>query len=112
MKKLYLVAYYSMKPAARVRTQKAGWKSDPKNISWDERVAVTSQLRNRDLSESQVILDLINKTVIRNSWDNTKSYEHLWRYFQKNYPKYFSNPASISVENPDSSSGTTVSSVL
>ena len=89
MRNLYLVAYYYQRPDnPRVRTQIPGWMKQEGNLSWDEQVQMTTRLRNRDHSMAKVILDLGKKTVVKNSWDSGKSFDELFEYYRKNYPKY------------------------
>ena len=58
------------------------------NTSWDEQVAVTRHLKNRDISMGKIIIDLANKKVVRNSWNKQSSFEELFKYFCGNYPKH------------------------
>jgi len=89
MKSIYLVAYYFEKPSSnRVRTSRAGWMREAGSTSYDEQVAVTRNLKNRDITMSKVILDLANKKVIRNSWNHQSDFDSLFRYFSSNYPKH------------------------
>lgn len=87
MKSIYLVAYYYQKPKARVKTTKPGWKNNSENISWDEQVTVTRVLKNRDLTMAKVILDLVNRRVVRNAWSPDRDFDELYRYFEKGYPE-------------------------
>lgn len=85
---IYLVAYYYQKPSnRRVRTQLAGWMKDQKNVSWDEQVSITRNLRNRDLTTAGVILDLTQQRVVRNSWNSHANFTDMFEYFVKNYPE-------------------------
>lgn len=88
MKSIYLVAYYFQKPASnRVKTAKPGWMKETNNVSWDEQVAITRNLKNRDLTMSKIILDLANKRVVRNSWRSETGFNELFKYFSGNYPE-------------------------
>lgn len=92
MKPIYLVAYYFQKPATdRVKTQKPGWMKQPGNVSWDEQVAITRNLKNKDMTMGKVILDLANKKVVRNNWSDIKNFDELFLYFNKNYPDQTKN---------------------
>lgn len=88
MKSIYLVAYYFQKPAQRVRTNKPGWMENRNNLVWDEQVAVTRNLKNRDLTTAKIILDLGNKRVLKNDWLNNRNFDDLFTYFSKGYPQY------------------------
>jgi len=115
-KSIYLVAYYYMKPRNRVRTQTKGWMEDQSNISYDERVAVTRKLKSSDLSTAKIILDLSNKSVVRNGWNNGKDFDTLFEYYHEGYPQYTTtvmnqlDPAYLSKFNqqPDPQNGLTV----
>lgn len=88
MKSIYLVAYYFQKPANhRVKTTRPGWMKDAANTSWDEQVAITRNLKNRDITMSKIILDLANKKIVRNAWRSETDFDELFRYFNGNYPE-------------------------
>ena len=85
---MYLVAYYYQKPAHdRVRTSKAGWMKQPGSMAWDEQVALTIRLKNKDISMAKVILDLRGRKVVRNSLNDNRDYDGLFDYYVKNYPQ-------------------------
>lgn len=89
MKSIYLVAYYYQKPRSnRVRTQIAGWLNDQNNVSYDEQVAVTHNLRRRDESMASIILDLVNKKIVKNRWQSGRTFDELFDYYAKNYPQH------------------------
>jgi hypothetical protein len=85
---IYLVAYYSMRPKNQARTQIKGWMKDPGNIQYDEQVAVTTKLRRPDREYAKIILDMGNKTVVRNGWNSSNTFDELFGYFAQGYPKY------------------------
>jgi len=85
---IYLVAYYSLRPKNRVRTQIKGWMDNVDNIQYDEQVAVTTKLRKPDQDYAKIILDMSNKKVVRNRWNNTNDFDVMFEYFAKGYPKY------------------------
>lgn len=86
---MYLVAYYYQKPAHdRVRTTKAGWMKQPGSMAWDEQVALTIRLKNKDISMAKVILDLRGRKVVRNSLNDNRDYDGLFDYYVKNYPQH------------------------
>jgi hypothetical protein len=88
MKPIYLVAYYFQKPRERVKTQIPGWMKNADNISWDEQVALTRNLKNRDITQSKVILDLVNQQVIKNGWNDRTNFDELYQYYERSYPQY------------------------
>jgi hypothetical protein len=87
-KSIFLVAYYFMRPQARVRTQVKGWMQAEKNMQFDEQVAVTRRLKPSDQTTAKIILDLSKKSVVRNGWGSTEAFDELFKYFHASYPKY------------------------
>ena len=87
-KNVFLVAYYYMKPQARVKTQIKGWKENQNNIRYDEQVTITRSLKNRDVETSKIILDLKNKKIVKNGWGNSKTFDELFGYYLNGYPQY------------------------
>jgi len=86
---MFLVAYYYQKPSNnRVRTSRAGWMLQPNAVSYDEQVALTTKIKNKDMAMAKVILDLRARRVVRNSWNKDTDYESLFEYYQSNYPQY------------------------
>lgn len=86
-KNIFLVAVYAMKPKDHVNTSVAGWMKDANNIRYDEQVAISRGLRSKDM-HAQVILDLTNKHVERNSFNTGKTFDEIFRYFLDNYTQY------------------------
>jgi hypothetical protein len=86
-KGIYLVAKYFMKPQAHVNTSKAGWMDNPENIRWDEQMLVTRGLKPKDNS-AQVILNLSEKSVVRNTFTQGKTFDEVFIYFLNGYSQY------------------------
>lgn len=85
-KMIFLVAQYYKKPKPHVNTSVKGWMDNPDNIRFDEQVAITRGLKNKDM-HAQVILDLSNKRVEKNSF-NDKGFDEIFKYFFANYHEY------------------------
>ena len=105
---MYLVAYYFQKPSNnRVKTQLAGWMKNNNNVSWDEQVAITKNLRNRDISTAKIILDMRNLRVVKNGWGTSQSFDDFYDYFNKSYPQYTKevmeqvNPEYLAARQPN-----------
>lgn len=81
------MAFYTMKPRRGVKTQKAGWMSNPDNVQYDERVEITRGLK-KDAINAKIVLDLGAKTVTRNGWGDNRSFNDLFKYFFKGYHQY------------------------
>ena len=86
-KGIFLVAQYYKKPQPHVNTSKAGWMDNPANIRWDEQMLVTRGLKSKD-SNAQVILNLGEKTVVRNTFSQDKTFDELFIYFLNGYSQY------------------------
>jgi hypothetical protein len=86
-KDIYLVAKYLTKPKDHVNTSVKGWMKDPANIRYDESMEVTRGLRNRDVN-AQVVLNLSQKKVERNSFKTDKDFDTIFMYYFNNYSQY------------------------
>lgn len=87
-KNIYLVATYIMKPKDHVNTSRKGWMDDPANVRYDEKVEVTRGLKNRDASSANVILDLTNLMITRNTFKTERTFDEVFLYYFNNYNKY------------------------
>jgi hypothetical protein len=85
---IYLVARYITRPRDPRKTHISGYMKDPNNYQYDEQVQITSRLRNQDLYTAKIILNLSNKTVDKNSFNDLKKFDELFKYFFKGYHKY------------------------
>ena len=81
---IYLVATHYVRPKERVNTAKKGWMDNPANVQVDETMTVTKGLKKRHNAEGSIILDLLNRKVIKDN-RTTKDYGQLIRYFAMNY---------------------------
>jgi hypothetical protein len=84
---IYIVAQYVAKPKNKRLSSQPGYMSNPDNIQWDERMYVSQGLRKKD-HEMNVILDLTEEKIIKNSFDSSKSFEEVFKYFYENYGDY------------------------
>jgi hypothetical protein len=85
---IYLVAHYLIKPKDPRKTHISGYMKDPANIRYDEQVQVSTRLRQQDLVTAKVIMNLTDKKVEQNSFNNNKEFNDLFKYFFKGYHKY------------------------
>ena len=86
-KGIFLVAQYFQKPKDHVNTSVKGWMDNPDNIRYDEKVAIVRGLKNKDM-HAQIILNLGEKSVEKNSFNGTKNFDTIFTYFFTNYDKY------------------------
>lgn len=85
---MYLIAYYYMRPKhQRVRTNVSGWIKDKDNVTWDEQIALSTKLKDRDISSAKVILNLTEKKVFMNSWTGDRDFDSLFDHYYKHYKK-------------------------
>ena len=88
---IYLVANYASKPKNPAMTHIAGYIKDPANIRYDEQVHISTRLRSKDISLSKIIINLTTKSVEKNSFNNNKDFNELFKYFFKGYHKYITD---------------------
>jgi hypothetical protein len=85
-KSAYLVAQYYAKPRRPGQTFQSGYMKDESNISWDETVNITLGLKDKDLTSS-VILDINNRKVVKNNFNNGKEFDELFDYYFNAQPQ-------------------------
>lgn len=81
--KLYLIAYYIGQPNDPSQTRFAGYLKD--NNSYQEQLAIAGKVKDRDLSMAGVILDMMDRRVVKCSWKPGASFNELWDYYRTNY---------------------------
>lgn len=89
-KSIYLVAYYYMRPQRRAQTQLAGWMDQEGSVAYDEKVAISRNLKKSDHSMAKVILDLSKKVIVKNGWNQDTDFDKFFEYFNQGYPQYTS----------------------
>jgi fructose-specific phosphotransferase system component IIB len=85
---IYLVAHYLTKPKNSKKTHIPGYMKDPANVRYDEQVQISTRIRQQDLMTAKVIMNLTDKKVEQNSFNNNKDFNELFKYFFKGYHKY------------------------
>lgn len=86
---IYLVAYYFTKPkSTRVKTSRPGWMTQPGAVAYDEQVALSKKITNKDLTTAKVILDMGQKKIVKNGWMTNVNFDDLFLYYYGNYPQY------------------------
>lgn len=92
-KSIFLIAQYIQKPKKGVNTSVSGWMLDTNNIQWDERVEISRGLRTRDV-HAQIILDLSHRRVEKNSFNGTRDFDTIFKYFFTNNSEYIARVMS------------------
>lgn len=88
---MFLLGTYFKKPKEPKRTKEKGYMLDSNNFSYEETINICTSLKLKDSSQCQVVLDLKNKKVNKNSFNNNFNFEELLYYYQNGYPDYL-NP--------------------
>ena len=99
MKGIFLIARYVQKPKDPNMTHVKGYMQDPGNIQWDEEVQVANKVRDKDMTQAQIILNLVEGKVVRNSLNSTVEFTPLFKYFYKGYEQYIHN--AVKAINPN-----------
>lgn len=81
------MAQYVAMPKNKSMTSTPGYMSDPDNLQWDERVYVAHGLRTKD-HQMNVILDLTEEKIIKNSFNSSKTFEEVFKHFYEGYGDY------------------------
>jgi hypothetical protein len=71
-------------------TRIAGYMTNPENLTYDERVAVSRGLRTKDLVNNNVVLNITKSVVEKNSFRTDKSFMEMFEYFYENNADYIS----------------------
>lgn len=85
---VYLMAYYSAQPINKKFTHQAGYMKLDSNVHHNEQVIVARKIKNRDLQLASVILDVMNKKVVKCSKQPAADYDGLWTYYTTHYADY------------------------
>lgn len=101
MKGKFLVVQYAGKPVDPKQTSKKGYLKD--NLVYDEKVSLTNKLRDKDLLNSTIVLDLENKKIVRRSkvYDISDNYNFLYEYYYKNYKDHINKFLGINEKTVD-----------
>lgn len=86
---IYLIASYTIRPRIPYMTRHAGYILQDENIQYSESVTIARTLKTRDITQSQVIIDIAQEKIIKCSYQGTeRSYQALMEYYLKHYPNY------------------------
>ena len=89
IKDIHLLAFYTQRPRPGVKTHIKGWMENPDNYMYDERIEFTKGLDSKDHQYAGIILNLNQKKVVRNRFDNDqRDFDALFKYFLEAYPQY------------------------
>jgi len=83
-KSKFLVATYAKKPRDPKRTHLKGFGDEDTNYQFDEQLTFTVRLKDKDILEGHVILDLLTAEVVKNRGGN-KDFQELFNHFYGAY---------------------------
>ena len=88
----FLIANYTIRPRNPGLTFQKGYMKQDENIQYSESVSIARKLRDSDLTQAQVIIDITAERVIKCSYQGQeRNYENLLDYYVRHYPSYL-NP--------------------
>lgn len=99
MKGIFLIARYVQRPKDPSMTRFADYMKDPDNMQWDEEVQVANKVRDKDMTQAQVILNLMEGIVVRNSFNENREFKSLFKYFYEGYEQYIQD--AVKAINPN-----------
>ena len=76
-----------MKPRQGVNTSVKGWMADKNNLQYDEKVEITRG-QKKSSSLANVILNLSQKSVERNTFNDDKDFRSFFKYYFGGYDQY------------------------
>jgi hypothetical protein len=88
IKEIHLLAHYYMKPRDPSKTKIKGYMSNPDNVRYDEGITFTKGLAPKDHNSAKVILNLNTKSVVKNGFGTSRSFDDFFKYYLEAYPQY------------------------
>jgi hypothetical protein len=85
---IYLLANYTAHPKDKTMTSKPGYMLDPDNIEYEEHVIVAKGLRKNDMKNNNVIIDLTDEVIVKNSYQSEADFQAIFKHFFDNYGDY------------------------
>ena len=67
------------------RTHEKGYWSNPENVQWDEMVEFSFGLKNKDYQNYNIIMNLDEGVVVKNSMSKEKEFLVLYKYYREHY---------------------------
>lgn len=84
---IYLIARYVALPKDPRQTSKPGYMTNPDNIRYDEQLTIARGMKDKYL-KNQVVLDLTEEKIIKNSFRSNASFEELFGHYLEAYNSY------------------------
>jgi hypothetical protein len=88
---MILLAKYYKRPRDPKRTTEAGYINQNENFFWDESINFVLKVKDKDIRENNVVLDIFNQKLVKCSVGDMvgSDYDTVFAYFYKNYQNYF-----------------------
>lgn len=81
----YLVIIVSHHPAVGIKTEKKGWNKQPQNYDVQESPRVTFRLTKEIIQRASIIININERKIIKNSFDNIIEPDTLIEHFFTKY---------------------------
>jgi len=65
----FLIVTMVTRPAKGVNTSKKGWHEKPGSVDIFERPYVKDRISDNDIAEASVVIDILNRTVVKNRYE-------------------------------------------
>lgn len=88
------MAFYTLKPRDPAMTKVRGYMSNPENVYYDEMVNITRGLKDKIRSDAKIVLNLSTRSVVKNVWQQDKTWDELFTYFHEGYSEYINTVMS------------------
>lgn len=93
--KIFLIATYVKQPLDPGMTRFRGYVTDEKNVTYKEQIAIGRKVKNRDIAQAGIILDVLERKIVKATWKPNSTFDELWDYFESAYKDYLSPISQI-----------------
>lgn len=81
----FLVINVSARPSSQAKTQVRGWLSRPENTETFESASIVDRVTDNVITNSILIIDIINTTIVRNRLAEKPDEDKLIKHFMSKY---------------------------
>lgn len=79
----FMVIYQVIRPAQGVRTERAGWATEPQYSTTYERLSIVDRVNNKHLTEGAIIIDIEKRSVVKSRNDRSDDAAIVDQYMTK-----------------------------
>lgn len=87
----FLVIKELARPSSGTKTEKKGWMDDSKNIARYEQPSIVDRINSKCLIESAIIIDLINRKMIKNRYETSTENDKLVEHYMEKYAEHITD---------------------